>query len=280
MSWYKKGDEGLRKARERQAEMESKRKQTKRFWLKAGESAKICFVDDEGFYCDVHQFKVGNSWGNYATCIRDIKPCPLCDAGLNPTWTAHYTIIDMRKFEIDGKEYKNIKKLFPAKGEVIQIIADLKEKYGSLRGKVFRVKRYGAKEPNTGTHFEYIGKIKSFKQLGEDAGKPFNYEEVLRPPTPEEYKMWGFAVPVELGSDDDIVDDEIIETDDEVLEEDVDEIEPPEEDEVIGDEDDIEEDEDIIEKEPKPKRKSKPKRKAKETIEDEDEVIEDDDIPF
>jgi len=281
MSWYAKGNEGLKKAQDRKKEIELNRNKVGRFWLKTGEKAKIIFVDDDGFYCDIHQFKWRDKWNNFATCVKDVKPCPLCDAGLYPTWTAHYTIIDTREFEVNGKKYKNVKKLFPAKGEVIQIIADLKEKYGSLVGRVFEVKRYGAKEPNTGTHFEYIGRIKSWKKIGEDAAKPLNYLEILAPPTKEQYEAWGFVVTEELGSDEieDIdTDDEILDEalEDEATDEDI-EVEEDEDVEIDDEEDEVEEVKPKNKKAPKPNKAKKPKpKKVKKEVEDEDEIDDED----
>jgi len=284
-NWFTKGNDGVKRAKQKQEQLEQMRKnRVSRFWLKAGESAKVIFVDSEGFYCDVHQFKIRDSWNNFATCVNSVKPCPLCESGLYPTWTAHYTIIDTRKFEgKDGKEYKNIKKLFPAKGEVIQILADLIEEYGSLRGRVFEIKRYGAKEPNTGTHFKYVGKVKDLKKYGEDADKPFDYMEILAPPTKEDYERWGFAVTEELGSDDDIIEDGL---DDEEFEDDelgnlTDEEELEEELEELDDE--LEEElEEIEEKENKSKKKPTSKKHYKKKKDKDEDLIEntDDDILF
>jgi hypothetical protein len=268
--WYARGKEGLDKTKKINEE-NKRRKENKgagRFFLKAGEEATIIFLDSNPFFCYVHQFKVGKSWNNFATCIKEVAPCPLCDAELYPTWTAHYTVIDTRSFEYNGKTYKNIKKLFPAKGEVIQILADLQAKYKDLRGRAFKVKRYGEKEINTGTHFEYLGKVKDLSKYGEDTN-PIEYEKVLAPPTNEQYEEWGFEPIEELGS-------ESLETNDEVLEDEI----LDEGDIIQDDEEDLDNVEEIEEKKPVrkilgKKKKTKPASKKSKVEDEDDETLED-----
>ena len=264
--WFVKGKEGFKKTKEIEKENEVKRslKTTSRFFLLPGEEATIVFLDSYPFFCWVHQFKHEGKWNNFATCIKEIGTCPLCEAGLTPTWTAHYTIIDTRQFEYDGKVYKNTKKLFPAKGEVINIMADFLKKYKDLRGCVFKVKRYKDKEVNTGSHFEYLGRLKNLDSKFEDT-KPFNYEEILAPPTPEQYKVWGFDV-IELGAEE-------LETDDSALEDEMDDFELENE---KKDDEDFELEAEAEEDNPKSKKKFplKKGKKSKEK-EDEDNLLED-----
>jgi len=211
-SWFKTGEEGLKeKAKIDTIASLRKEKNTPRFRLKEGEEAIIVFVDDEGFYAKVHQFEVDGNWGNFVTCTKDFGPCKVCESGKRPTYTAHYTIIDTREFtKRDGTKIKNNKILFPAKGSVINMIADLKKKYGSLVGRAFRVKRYTSNDPNCGNYFELISnkRINLVKKFGKDADKPLDYMTILAPPTDEELAALGFGgVPV--GSDEDISDDEL-----------------------------------------------------------------------
>jgi len=265
--WYARGQEGVNKAKQIQEENKKRaeNKGSSRFFIKAGEEAKIVFLDSDPFFCYVHQFKHNGKWSNFATCVKDVAPCPLCEADLRPTWTAHYTIIDTREYEYNGKIYKNTKKIFPAKGNAIQILADLQAKYKDLTGCVFKVKRYGEKEVNTGEHFEYVGRLKDISKVTDDP-TPVNYLEVLAPPTKEQYEEWGYSVEEELGSED--LDNDI-KTNDEAL--------------------DIEEDI-VEEEEPKSPKKSPLKRgkKSKEKVLDEvlEDMIEeeneetDDDLPI
>jgi len=270
VKWYARGKEGFDKTKEieKENEIRKKTKMTSRFFLRTGEEATIVFLDSNPFFCWVHQFKHNGKWGNYATCIKDIAPCPLCEAGLLPTWTAHYTIIDTRQFEYEGKVYKNLKKLFPAKGAVINILADLQKKYKDLRGCVFKVKRYQDKEVNTGSHFEYLGRLKNLEKKFEDT-EPYKYEEVLAPPTKEQYKLWGFDI-IELGADE-------LETNDEVLDDDLEIDEPAEE---IENEDidlDFEEETEEPKEEPEKKSKKKfPLKKGKKAPPKTEEYMEED----
>jgi hypothetical protein len=211
-AWFKKGDEGLKEKEkiDTVAKMRQE-KNTPRFRLKEGEEAIIVFVDDEGFYAKVHQFEMDGNWGNFITCTKDFGPCKVCDTGKRPTYTAHYTIIDTREFtKRDGTKVKNSKILFPAKGSTINMLADLKKKYGSLVGRVFRVKRYSKNDPNCGNYFELAStkRVNLVAKFGKDADKPLDYMSILAPPTEEELKALGFGGTV-VGSEEDISDDEL-----------------------------------------------------------------------
>jgi hypothetical protein len=196
-AWFKVGDDGLKEKKKQDAIAKNKReKSVPRFRLGEGEEAVIVFVDDVGFYAKIHQFELDGSWGNFATCVKDFEPCAICNAGKKPVYTAHYTIIDTRSFtRKDGTVIKNTKVLFPAKGSAINIIADLKKKYGSLVGYAFKVKRYSKNDPNCGNFFELVKerRINLVKSFGPDADKPYDYYKVLAPPTPEELADLGFG---------------------------------------------------------------------------------------
>lgn len=210
--WFKTGNEGLKEKKKQDAVNKMRaEKNVPRFRLKEDEEAVIVFVDDTGFYAKIHQFEVDGNWGNFITCTKDFGPCKLCELSKKPTYTAHYTIIDTREFtKRDGTVVKNTKILFPAKGSAINILADLKKKYGSLVGRAFKVKRYGKNDPNCGNYFELASskKIPLVKKFGKDADKPIDYMKILAPPTEEEMRAMGFdSVPV--GSDEDISDEEL-----------------------------------------------------------------------
>ncbi len=208
-SWFKKGEEGIKEKQRQDAIREERQsKQAFRFWLKEGASARILFLDDDAFFCYVHQFKHDGSWNNYATCVKDIKPCPICetDSKLKPVFVGHYTILDLTSYtKKDGTTVKYSKKILPAKGSAIMRLNDLKKKYGSLKGLVFEVKRYTTKDPNCGSTFDYEGKISKQELKNLEVKKkdlmPFNFEEILQPPTDEEYAFYGFSSGHVEGSD-------------------------------------------------------------------------------
>jgi len=193
-SWFKKGDEGFNSKRSQDTAAKlRKEKGITRFFLKEGESAKVVFVDETPFFCNVHQLKVGDSWRNFVTCTRDFAPCPVCNDGHKATYVAHLTCIDTREFDLkDGKKVKNRKVLYPAKGSTILKLEDLKKKYGGLKGLAFNIKRYTKDDPNCGSDLEKLGKV-DLSKLGKDATVPYDYMKVLAPPTEEELAAVGIG---------------------------------------------------------------------------------------
>jgi len=189
--WFKIGKEGFEEKKKMDSVAEMKReKYAPRFRLRPEESAKIVFLDSDGFYIKEHNLEIGGKWGNFVTCVSDFQPCPVCQRGERPTYTAYYTIIDTRKITTsDGKTLKNRKVLLPLKGSAINIFEDIKKKYKNLRGMVFEVKRYTAQDPNCGSYFERIGRA-NLSRL-EDS-EPFDYEKILAPPTKEELQAMGY----------------------------------------------------------------------------------------
>ena len=241
MSWFKKGIEGLneKKKLDKVAELR-KEKNVPRFWLKKNERAKIIFLDDEGFYCYVHQLNINGRWDNFVTCPGETRPCPICESGDRPTFCAHYSVIDLRSYtKQDGTQVKYSKKILPAKSSAIHRLYDLKKKHGSLVGMLVEVIRY-ENDPNCGGTFEVLGKVKGFeKKFSKDDRTPFNLEKILQPPTPQEFRDLGYIV------DDVLADDNVDDTEPEI---DVDEIDntPSEidvDDELKEEEINVEEDE-------------------------------------
>ena len=212
MSWFKKGEEGFveKKKLDKAAELR-KEKNVPRFWLKKGERAKVIFLDDEGFYCYVHQLNINGSWNNYITCPAETRPCPICDSGDRATFCAHYSVIDLRSYtKQDGTKVKYSKKILPAKSSAIHRLYDLKKKHGSLVGMLVEVIRY-ENDPNCGGTFEVLGKVKDFeKKFKKEDRTPFQLEKVLAPPKPEEFKELGYIVDEDvLGKEDELDDMEV-----------------------------------------------------------------------
>lgn len=239
-SWFKVGEEGYKEKQKLDALAEAKKEKfAPRFWLRPQETAKIVFLDSDGFYIKEHNLNIGGRWGNYVTCTSDFKPCPVCQSGDRPTYTAYYTIIDTRTIVTkDGKKSKNRKVLLPLKGSAINIVEDIKKKHGKLRGLVFEVKRYTAQDPNCGTVFDRLGRANLAKLKDAD---PFDYEKILAPPTEEELEAMGFTTTV-VGSEE-AFDDELEDLFTEGKEP---EKELEEEDEIFGEENTIEENDNDI----------------------------------
>lgn len=203
------GSAGFNKKKQQDAAAASaKERGVQRFRLKEGESAEIVFVDSTsvsgdgeikgGFFLPEHNLQIGGRWGNFMTCTKDIEPCEICDAGNKSVYTCYFTIIDTRKFTRTkgrdaGKESKNRKILFPAKGSTIARIQNLIQKHKNLSGLKFKVTRLSADDPNCGSDFEKLGKVDLAKALGKDALRPIDYRKVLARPSEEELAVAGFG---------------------------------------------------------------------------------------
>lgn len=208
MSWYKKGSEAKQALDKAEALSKMlKEKSVPRFWLKPDTQADIVFIDDDGFWCEVHTIKQGNQFIK-ATCSAGIRPCPLCLIDKNrPAGIVFFTVIDLRPYEKkDGTQVKYSKILLPARRTLAKQIFEFKEKYGSLRGLRFTLKRYTDKDASCGiivgeAHRHPNGKIKIYDltKLGKDFAIPYDYEKVLAPLTEEELKAFGIFVPATLG---------------------------------------------------------------------------------
>jgi len=208
VSWFRTGDEGIKEKKKLDyLSALRKEKSAPRFRLREGEESLIVFIDDNGFYIKEHNLKVDGKWGTYVTCVRDFGPCPVCNEGKRATYTGYYSIIDTREFvKNDGTKVKNRRVLFPAKGSAINMIGDLIKKHKNLVGRVVRVKRYTANDPNCGNFFEVLNKKVNLTKFGDD-GKPYDYKKVLAPPTEEELQVLGYGGVV-LGSEEESISEE------------------------------------------------------------------------
>ena len=239
--WFKIGEEGFKEKQKLDAVTEMRReKSAPRFRLRPGEEAKIVFLDSDGFYIKEHNVEIGGRWGNYITCVSDFQPCPVCQRGDRPVYTAYYTIIDTRVFTTrDGKKVKNRKVLLPLKGSAINVFEDIKKKYKNLRGMVFQVKRYTAQDPNCGNYFERLGRANLSKLKDSE---PFDYEKILAPPTREELQAMGYDSVI-VGSEEELEDelDSLFEEEEEETKEEEDVFE-----EGKGDDEEEEEEDDLF----------------------------------
>jgi len=190
--WFVKGDKGFAIKKQIDAATKIRReKSAPRFMMKAEEEAIIVFVDNIPFFIYEHNISVQGKWGNYLTCTKEIRSCTVCDSGLKSTYSAYFTVIDRREFvrKADGKIVKDRKVLYPAKGSTIARIEDLRKEHGNLHGCMFRVKRYTRDDPNCGTDFKFLKKVR----LAGDKAKPYDYNKVLYPPTTAELGALGFT---------------------------------------------------------------------------------------
>lgn len=217
--WYSQGDVGMQKKRSQDALSAARKERgTSRFFLKEREEALVTFVgDDKGFFIWEHNLKINGKWGNFVTCTKEWKPCPVCEAGHKPTYTAYYTVIDHREFELKqgpnaGKKIKNRKLLYPAKGSTMTVLSDLKKSIKTVSGKTFLVKRLSSEDPNCGRDFTAKGTLNAAqwkalasaaKQTEAELKSDIEYKKILSPMSDEELAALGFGSTV-LGAQEEI----------------------------------------------------------------------------
>lgn len=210
--WYKKGEEGFETSRKIQEERAAQYGPN-RFWLKVGSSAKVTFLDTEGFYFHEHDLQINGKWGNHFTCLKDFSECPLCDAGHRSGYVCAYTIIDHSEYETkNGGKVKNQKKLLIVRPAVINKLSRRRETLeGNLTHGLFLFTRDSKDECRTGEDIEFVKRLdpkdlvkfkpKDSKESDENWLKPFDYMKLFEPkPVEELRKLAGQAPPV--GSDD------------------------------------------------------------------------------
>lgn len=206
-NWFLRGKEVFDKKKQLDIVAKARKERyIQRFFLKAGESAKIVFVDSEPFGIWEHNLRIDGKWGNFYTCCKEIQPCPICKnfPESRPTWTVYFTVLDLRPYtKRDGQTVKFRKILYPAKGSTIAKIEDLLNKYGSISGLCFKVSRLTDDDSNCGRDFEYIGKVDIVKKFGKEYAIPIDYAKVLAFPNDEELEYLGISSDMDVNIEDD-----------------------------------------------------------------------------
>lgn len=210
-AWFKTGNEGFERNQKLQEE-QSQQYGPMRFWLKPGNSAKLTFLDTEGFYFNEHNLKLNGKWGNYYTCLKDFSECPLCESGDRSGYVCAYTVIDHSEYETkSGKKIKNQKKLLIVRPAVINKLARRRETLeGNLQYGLFLFSRDGQQECSTGEDIEFIKRLEKKdilkfkpadgKMSDEEWLAPFDYMKLFAPKSVDELRrISGQAAPV--GSD-------------------------------------------------------------------------------
>lgn len=203
MSWFKKGEEAIKKLEVVEDFNNFNKKQIPEFWLKPNEEADVIFVDDEGFWCERHIIKHNGKYIGL-TCKAGIGVCPLClHEDKRPTGLVYYTVISLRPFtKRDGTVVKYQKVLLAARRTLATQIRDYKREYGTLVNCRVTLKRYQSNDASCGIIKTIIknsdGKPKRFNitSLGADFNIPYNYEVILAPPTDNDLKLLGFTTKI------------------------------------------------------------------------------------
>lgn len=142
--WFTRGEKAAKAAR---AQIASVFKPE--FWMKAGEAAKVVFLDKESFNVHVHSIQVRGRMRKY-TCLR--HNCPLCKIN-EPRLFAVYRVIDLRKFkDKEGKVSPYREKYYEVGARLQPTIARLMSKK-LLYKKLAEISRDGA---GTATTYQII----------------------------------------------------------------------------------------------------------------------------
>lgn len=206
--WYKTGNEGYETAQRIQEELKDGYAPF-RFFLKPGASAKVTFLDTEGFYFHEHMIQVNNKWTNY-TCLRDFSECPICDSGDRPGYVCAYTVIDHSRYEGKNGIVQNTKKLLVVRPAVMNKLARRRETLeGNLAYCVFLFSRDSKNECATGEDIEHVKRVNpqelakvcntGGKLSDADFLKPFDYMTIFAPKSVDELRKIVGQAPV--GSD-------------------------------------------------------------------------------
>ncbi len=223
MSWFNpQGDseESLEKVAEENKRAYAKKRAPKDFWIRAGERATLVFLDDNPPGVWAHEYKTSDGRIEF-TCRRGHPEDPRC-AGCEEQsskmvrfYYCPYSILDLTPFEYNGKQYTHFTRLLRAKKQAAEM---LKEKR-ALRGKLIGSKWVAIRQTKTnwriGQDWNFIESLPM--ELDEESGLyvltnkdwwwtrkpredhpddvetqrpplPYNYEEVLAPPSYEEMR--------------------------------------------------------------------------------------------
>ena len=97
---------------------------------------------------------LNGSWLNWETCIQDIgeEDCPLCDAGMSPSYVCVFTVIDHSEFTTKkGVLVKDQIRLLVLKTSArAKMWRQKSRRDGNLVGCRYESTRHTAKECNTG----------------------------------------------------------------------------------------------------------------------------------
>ena len=135
-----------------------------RFWIPPNESREVVYLDDEPRQLDEHQVRIGTSWRNWFTCLKQTGAEAVCCelAGIrSKNWVGYYSIVDLSLWKDKaGNEHQYELKLFGAKSETLKRL-ELKsndrkrDNPNGLAGCMYRVSRVAKGSSNTGDDFEF-----------------------------------------------------------------------------------------------------------------------------
>lgn len=187
-SWYGTNYQGVDEAKQA---IEERRNQPSRFWMKAGESRRLLFLDEVGFTFNEHRiFRIPNDWKSTEMETCPGPGCPLCAQNNARILTIVHTVVDLDGFkDKDGKEQGKMKKhLFAMGVTVADLLREGKKNWGGLKGHAIRVMRKTDRDARTGSAFDHCLKDgKAVVYSLEDVAArniditPYNYVEIFQP---------------------------------------------------------------------------------------------------
>ena len=198
MSWFYTGKQA-NKMHEQEEQLRQDRAANRgnrffRFYLKAGNSAEITFLDSDvspyeynmPFMLLEHQLNRNGSWMNWYTCIQNCgedeagntPECPICAAGERPHMSFVYSIIDHSEYKSKstGEVHKDLVKLLVVKSKVHKLFQKQRQKRGELRGLRYEISRMDEKSPNSGDVLDFIERVELDPEI-----KPPNFLEIFAP---------------------------------------------------------------------------------------------------
>ncbi len=161
-------DEHAQAAEDRKAD----RDKLWRFYLKPEAGSRIFFLnggivtegEEKGsFDVDfIEEHKVtspGSKVPSFYVCVGRTETCPLCEAGNFASFVGLFGIIDTTTYtDRNGKEHKNRKRIFAAKGQTIKKLAKkAMQNGGSLEGLILDVSRSDNRSATVGDDFDIVG---------------------------------------------------------------------------------------------------------------------------
>ena len=171
-----------------------------RFWLKAEESRKVIFLDDEPFCFYEHNPVINGEFWHYFTCRKGVDPsdpiCPLCQSGNKSSYMGYVTVLDATGWEYTkgdrkGERVLYSRRLFPMTLKSIKKFKSKKQRRTSLVGALFTLTRTSKDEVRVGDDWELEKVVDPFadekywfdsKAQGKKLPpEPFKYEEIFAP---------------------------------------------------------------------------------------------------
>jgi AT hook motif len=300
-NWCFHGDDGIARHDKNKQEAEARKaaRGPMAWWLPKETTGKLTFLDTPRFFVYLHNVKIGESYNNRFTCIREIDDCPICAEGHYSAYCCVGTVVSHKAWvDREGRKHRNQRQLIIFKGRqtIDKLLKQIERREGDLKYCTYEFARGSSPtEVSIGSDWEFLKRLSpkgllslrpaDADEKGTDWLKPFDYETIFAPKTPAELrKILGLEDPVGSEEDSEAEDYEDLESvdDDEELE-----------DDEVDDEEELEDeeekptpkkrgrpkkraDEDEEEK-PTPKKRGRPKKRADEEVDD-DEELEDDEV--